>query len=389
MNRTIKILFTLVAAATLLFSSCSKNGPTYAISDEYALEEDGLIINALKESTTDYPDASVKIKALDKNKVKVTLKNIILGYPEVDVNCSVIQTKGDKEYTFEGKYESSAIEVLLAGKVVNKKLSVDISFLKNSELIKKWMIGEKKVSFLVYNFILPDISISLTPPTGVTTIKIDGNEVLISEYINLLNTIIPVMAAQAPISYMEFTQRSTVSFGMKKIELASKVTPALPELEINNLLQFYEADGILYFYLRKSVGDLVNDNMKKEGGSVQIPSPYLFSTRYIINGKDKEAKLQLSLDQTLFNQYLLMVKGIVSIMTLEDYSMFNGENVSEKEFLEFKSELLSIINLLTDAQSKYKITFNLIPYIDEDRPWGNLNLNSTKKKLYSSQVASN
>ncbi len=378
MNKTVKILFTLVAAATLIFSSCSKNGPTTAIADEYTIEENGLIINALNESVTDYPDASVKITALDKNKATVTLKNIILGYPEMNVICSVIQTKGDTEYTFEGKYESADIEVLLAGKVLNKKLSIDISFLKNSELIKKWMIGEKKVSLFGYIFILPDISVSFTPPTSITTIKVDGKEVLINEYVNSLNILIPIMAAQAPISYMEFTQRSTVSFGMKKIETASIATPVFPDLEINNLLQFYEADGILYFYLRKSVGDIVNESMKKEGTSIQIPSPYLFSTRYVINGKDKEAKLQLSLDQTLLNQYLLMVKGIVSNMTLKDYILFSGKEVTEKEFLDFKSEFLSVINIITDKDSKYKISFNLIPYVNEDRPWNNTSFSSIK-----------
>lgn len=163
MKKNLFYLFALICSMSL-FTACSDDddaSPADVISKEYK-DAELSVTNAGEE----VPSGTVKIEAIDKSNVKVTLTNVVNGFASFDLNAAV--TEVNAEYTFQGEKNVDGMKVALKGLVKDGKAAIEASVeITSAEILKSW-------NFLSGDFINPTLIFNIENKSG--KVMYYGNE---------------------------------------------------------------------------------------------------------------------------------------------------------------------------------------------------------------------
>lgn len=351
-----KTIFKIIPFLTLLvlFSSCNKETASEKVEGEYLLSTAGqLVINDNNVSIDDYPDASVKIESMGDNLISVTLKNIILANKECTLTGSVSPaTKASSgDYTFSATYDDEGMAVNAEGYIAGKDISMKISFEMKYDLIGKWMVGVNASNN-------PDVYFNLTCSTD--SIEFDGEKYKISDLVSMVNTLIlPQAVAKAPLSYIEFTEKSYFNLYSNDAEVMSSFNEY-----VNNKIEFYSDATYIYFTARKSYIDALNEMIKDYG--ITIPSFLSIGISYKLDGDN--LNVELNKGNTIL--YLTTLKALIPSITYQQFkAVFPDSEITEENFADYKAIVITAMNIFTETGTSFAIGMNMIPYAEGARPW--------------------
>lgn len=332
------------AALVLVFSlsSCNKDSISNKVAGEYVIGSDTqLTINEVLIKSDDYPQASIVLKSDGDNTISATLNNILLSDKEFPLIGFVEKTDGGTDnYSISLQGASEEIAVLAEGYVNGKKLVLNIDYELVEPLVGNWKFGVREDS-------LPDIYFNLS--TSVETISFMGQELKISELVELANDQIRSNAVDLPVSSIEFS--STGFFNIHSEDEEMKEELKL----LNNKIEFYTDQDDIYLYARKSLIDMINVLTAEYG--INIPSPLQFALSYKIDGKN----LNIELNKNNTVVYLTVIKNFMDGLTYEKAKEMLDLELSEEEYNMFKEAAGQVMNILLDSKTTYAFGANFVP----------------------------
>lgn len=357
MKRLLKISVILLMA--VMAYSCQKDG-SKEVEGEYVLQSNSLTINNSIVNVSDYVGAAVKVDPAGDGYVNITLENIILGNPSVVFeHCELIQTKAS--YSFDGSLTLGTSTYTIEGTIVDKEVSLNLTVVNSSPLMGKWMIGAKETTFLGMNMTLPDLYVTASGSALPKQIIIKGDTIIVEEVLPLLGFYVSsAFVSYAPFKYIEFAEPNLFNF-------SSSLLPTEYASFSSGLLQFYEADNLLYLYFKKSVTDMINLVISQY---VTIPSPFTFPFAYKAVSK---TSLNIEINQSTLKPLLTTVVGIIDQFSYAKLKTLDPDTeMTEAEYNAYVATIKYYINIMGGEGINYAIGMNLIPYQEGSRPWDSL-----------------
>ena len=335
MKKTLKLILAVVTA--LSFMSCKDEQKISFKGDIPITENTVLRINDEIVKHSDVPNASIYAETLEGDAIALTLKNIVVGHPEIDILCNNTITKGAPiEASFSGTaIYADIMEIQVSGNF--NENHIDLLEIKTDyeyDIVGRWHPRD---------FIL-EFSNPKVPTDELGLIETAINDII----------------------------KETGSFNGRYIELTN-------DGFTKNYFQYYidKMANLLYFYMRHSyteefIGQIESVDssslaiLKKTGlydilvKAVDITIP----TKYELSGKDKDRKLKIYMNQETFSPYMSLFKDTVKkyISEIEnlkysDFPFIIGKMTPE-QFEMIKKECIFILNLYLDPETTYQIGIN-------------------------------
>ncbi|MFA7116319.1 MAG: hypothetical protein WC140_03660 [Bacteroidales bacterium] len=416
MKHLIKITITSFLTIIMLWS-CDKASSDF--TGDYTIDSGNLIINNIPVMAADYPDATIKIEPItrDDANYNVTLLNILKGASSIVFKCNLTGDTDNGiitsvEPTTKNGYVSS-----ITGVISDRKVSLNITFTIDDDIVNKWMIGAKELfSGTTYVSNIPNAGLIIEKLPNDKLI-FDGPSDLPIEYSkDQLNTFIDKISLSLTnsylttsyIKYLEFTSDGYLNYGLSDIsknliksaiednkdlipeEYKSLISDDLINLligESSDLLGYYKADPIYNAYVsnviytifklaidnQENVPDFIK-NLVSEKTDLPIPV-----TTY--NGM-----LIFKVDQTILNPLVELgcQKFInTSYKDAKDSDLFKTINSIIQSLMgtsvDFSETVFNIYKLMADQlqtqltsdESAYYFQVIMVPYKEGLRPWEN------------------
>ena len=342
-----KSILKFIFSALIIFSltSCEDNfTKNIKIEQDFEINDSvNLLINGEEIASESMQDASIYVKTAENNSMFVTLKNIILGHPEVEILCSAHTTKSpEAELYFSGMADyASIMNIKLNGIVSTKKIiSLNIDTEYTTDIIGTWKPEKFEISF--------------------------DNKIIPSDFSNIIfKKLHEILAQQSQncLINMTLTENGNIlTFGRDNKE--------------NYLLKYY-IDNKDNFYIHlnseflntivESIDSCQNKNLLDSLNIkefIQKLSNITIPVKYKLLGEDN-SKLTIFINEETIKPFIEAMKGnikeladTISQMTFLDFQKAFptlGTFVSPELFEVNKKYWLDIIYLTLD----YKFTFSI------------------------------
>ena len=358
MKKILKFLPLLLIAVTL-FSSCNKNGAGDKVKGDYTFNSDNaLSVNGADQKSTDYPNASVSIKATGDDMININLNNIIPGYDKYEVAGTVeASTKAEGDaYIISGNSQGTDINVTVSGSVTGDSLKLTLAYEKKDAVVGKWMVNSALVDAIPY----PDVYFTLN--TNVDSISVLGQKMAIKDAVALLNLYMKVATAQMPVDYIEFTSTGFFNIHSSDAEVMSDLN------DFNNRLEYYVADGKINFFFRNSTNAAVTSILAEYGIT------YSISVSFAIPYSITNNVFNLEVNKSDLAPVILIANTQLSSFTYTQFKqMAPDSKITEVEFNAYKQVAASVLTIITSNQTTLTLGANMIQYAAGLRPWQILN----------------
>lgn len=351
----------IVVVSVVCFFGCQKS-PAPAVQGEYKLENQKFIVNgSVVTNTENYPDALIEVTSIDNNNASFLLKNIVLGYEELLINCKIgsQDTKSSDQYSFSG----SAVDITnrqigISGTIGNNSITLNLNDVNSSNIVNKWKPAVIEIPNVGKAI---DIYFKLNNPQ-IKELQIGELKIPIEQIVALINSKMGVLAYPyfSMFDYIEFSNTSyvNVSYKIGHPELSEYFKNY--ELLFTNCLMYYEdsENQLLNFYGVKTLMDLANKKIKELGVEIPLPSPLTFPFGYSC---EKNASLNININQKSFKSYLTAISLFLPNLTYEQIKKF-APNLTQSDFMLYKTIATAAISLLMDSGTTYEIGINFVPY---------------------------
>lgn len=350
--RFMKTILKLLLAVGIIFSltSCNEEKKLSIKGDIPITESTVLRINNEIVQHSDFPDASISLETLEGDAIALTLRNLVVGHPEIEILCNNTITKGSPiEASFSGTaIYADIMKISISGNFNENRIDLlEINTDYEYDIVGKWQPKDFILDF--YNSNLP-------------IDELDGIETII-------NTIIE----EAGVFNRQFIELTRDGF----------VRNMRTTLNSEYSFQYYidKMADLLYFYLRHSYTQAFKDYLENSDSAIKIilkefglyemisqAADITLPTKFELSGKNKDRYLRIYMNEETVSPYISLFKESIeeSIKKIKELDYSNLPSLIGKitpvQFELIKQEFITMLNLLIDPESTYQIgiKFNII-----------------------------